>query len=495
MESMRAFRSAVVPVFTSTRRTSAAVGAFAVVVTLVGIAPAVADQPLPLAAAMAAAARQIVPSLEKAGVQNVGVLKFRVVDGTGGDAAATARLGTINGDLAAQLQTAILLNVSRRRPIAVLRDPNAVAATIAGASHLTREGQEKLFAASYPVVVGGTNERVRPDALLFGVGQLADDLTTIRVAVAMIRASDREPEKLCEFDASLEPENLSAVGASFVATRGAFTGGSIAGAGEAAAEPERAPAKFASLAAAVRDGRSPFPLQDPQAPVKLAISYDGVDQAIEFRDGGAFVAEPRRGQRVVVTLKKTGRDGRRYGVALKVNGENTPKRDTRPDLASGKWVLSDDFPVIPVRGYSIDAQTIHPFVVLSAAESAQRAFDYGVDAGTITMTVFAEATGEEPPRIVASDLPPQLTDGGAGGQPAIDVGLLSTGVRLSPTKAFPSLDEAKEDLRARLAAASRGDGGLIVPSSGTETGLQKPVTFKPVPDPIMSVVVRYYTRP
>ncbi|MFM9058611.1 MAG: hypothetical protein ACKOSQ_05765 [Planctomycetaceae bacterium] len=462
--------------------------------TLLLAAPAVADQPLPLAAAMAAAARQIVPTLEKAGVQNVGVLKFRVLDGTGGE--PTARLGTINGDLAAQLQTAILLNVARKKPIAVLRDPNAVAAAIPGASHLTPDGQEKLFAASYPLVVGGANELVRPDALLFGVGQLGEDLKTIRVAIAMIRATDREPEKLCEFDASLEAENLAAAGASFVATRGLFTGGQTGGATQPTPEQvaER-PVKLASLAADVRAGRRAFPLQDPEAPVTLAISYDGVDQRIEVRDGGAFVAEPRQGQRVVVTLKKTSRDGRRYGVALKVNGENTPRRDTRPDLASGKWVLSDDFPVIPVRGYAIDAQTIQPFVVLSAAESARRAFDYGVDAGTITMTVFVEATGDEPPRDLPNNLPPQLTEGGAGLAPALDVGLLSSGVRLDPTKAFPSLDEAKGDLQGRLAARSRGDGGLIVPSSGTETGLQKTVTFKPVPDPIMSVVIRYYTRP
>lgn len=475
---------------------AAIAGAIVVALALLPAAPAAADQPLPLAAAMAAAARQIVPTLEKAGVQNVGVLKFRIVDGKGGDATATARLGTINGDLAAQLQTAILLNLSRRKPIAVLRDPNAVAAAIPGASHLTPDGQKKLFAASYPVVVGGANERVRPDALLFGVGQLGDDLKTIRVAVAMIRATDLEPEKLCEFDASLEAENLAAAGASFVATRGLFTGGEIGT--TTAPTPEQVaerPIKLASLAADVRAGRRPFPLEDPAAPVNLAIAYDGVDQRIEYRDGGAFVTEPRQGQRVVVTLRKTGRDGMRYGVALKVNGENTPRRDTRPDLAAGKWVLSDDFPVIPVRGYSIDAQTIQPFVVLSAAESARRVFDYGVDAGTITMTVFAEATGDEPPRDLLPQLPPQLTEGGAGAAPAIDVGLLSSSVRLDPTKAFASLDEAKGDLQARLAAGSRGDGGLIVASSGTEAGKQETVAFKPVPDPIMSVVIRYYTRP
>lgn len=481
MESLKVFRAAVAPVPSSVLRKALPVGALVMACALIGFVPAAAvDQPLPLAAAMAAAARVIVPTLEKAEVQNVGVLKFRVVDGKGGDGDATARLGTINSDLAAQLQTAILLNLSRRKPIAVLRDPSGVAATIAGASHLTPEGQEKLFAAQYPVVVGGTNDRVQPDAFVFGVGRLGDDLKTIRVALAMIRATDREPEKLVEFDASLEPENLTAVGASFVATRGAFSGGTVV---------------EASLAAEVRDGKRPFPLQEPEAPVKLVISYDGAEQRIEFRDGGAFVPEPRQGQRVTVTLKKTSLDGKRYGVALKVNGENTAKRDTRPDLAAGKWVLSDNIPMVQVRGYAIDAQTIQPFVVLSAAESARRAFDYGVDAGAITMTVFAEATGDEPPRDLPADLPPALTEGGAGVTPAIDVGLLSSAVRLDPRKSFASLDEAKGDLHARLAAGSRGDGGLIVASSGTEKDRQKPVPFKPVPDPIMSVVIRYYTQP
>lgn len=461
------------------------------------IVPALPDDLPSLAAAIAEAAKnKIVPALEKAGVQSVGVLKFRVLGESQAADAATSRLGAINADLAAQFQTAILLNISRRQPIKILRDPSAVAAAIDGATHLTPEGQEKLFAASYPVVVGGANERVKPDALLFGIGELDDDLRTIRIAVAMIRDKDRSQKKLCEFESLVGAENLTSVGASFVATRGLFSGGAVgSGSQDGGASAIDRPAKLASLAKGVRDGQKPFPLQDPDAPVTLTVSYNDVLQKVEFRDGGAFVAEPRQGQKVSFTIKKPRKDGKRYAIALKVNGENTAKRDVRPDLAAAKWVLDDATPTVTVRGYAIDENTMQPFQVLSAAESATKAFDYGVDAGTITMTVFAEALGDGSPSDLPPDAPPQLT--GPAGQPtAIDVGLLSRGVRLDPKTVFNSLDEAKGTLQNKMASLSRGDGGgIIVPSSQTVGSQQQLVAFKPIVDPIMSVVIRYYTRP
>jgi len=468
---------------------SHAAGVMAATVGLWEGLPARADEPLPLPAAVADATKNdIMPALEAAGVKAVGVLKFRVIGPQSSMADASASLGAINTDLAAQFETAILLNVSRRRPVDVLRNPSAVAATIADASHLTAEGQKLLFDAEYPVVVGPPEKRVRPDALLFGIGQVSKDAGRIRVAVAMIRRDDATPAKVCEFDARLGAENLVAVGESFLATRGLFPTGAGAEAKQAAAER---PEKLASLAKDVRDGSRPFPLLDPESPVRLRIRYDGVEQKIESRDGGGFVVEPRKGQKITFSIEKARRDARRFAVALKVNGENTARRDVRPDLSAAKWVLSDDFPVIPVKGYAVDATTIQPFLVLSDEESVNRALDYGIDAGTITMTVFAEQPAATPSDLPPDELPPDESDQlTTNGPVPLDIALLSGGVRLDPTQSFASLDEAKGALQSRAKARDRG---IIVPNSATEQSAQKKVEFVEIIDPVMSVVVRYYT--
>ena len=60
------------------------------------------------------------PVLEREWIDSVGVLKFLAVDGDDTSGRPTIRLGAINSDLAVQFQAAILLNASRRYPIAVL---------------------------------------------------------------------------------------------------------------------------------------------------------------------------------------------------------------------------------------------------------------------------------------------------------------------------------------------------------------------------------------
>jgi len=432
-----------------------------------------ADQlPALPAAVVAEAKRSIVPFLEQEGIGSVGVLKFIALDGSGADVTPSQRLGAINADLASQFQLAILMNVSRKDPIAVLRDPSGVAAGIPGATHLTAEGRAKLFAAEYPVVVGMPEQRVKPGAFIFGIVQIADDLQTAQTVVT-IASQGRDGKiavrKLCNFPASLRADDLSAFGKSFAASRGAFTGG-----------------KPASLAADVQAGRKPFPLQDPTAPITLSIAYDGAVQRIEFRDGGAFVAEPRQGQKVTITIAKTKADGQRYAAALKVNGENMAQRDTRPDLTAMKWVLSDDSPTRPVRGYSVSTDAIQPFTVLSDADSARRAFDYGVDAGTITMTVYAERTAN--PDGGDADVKQQIAAATAAG--VLDRLLTEGGVRLDPNRTFASLDEAKGTLETTLASADRG---VIVADSGSQSFKQEVVPFNKDPDPVMSAVIRYYT--
>lgn len=451
------------------------------VAAIAGGTPAPAEAPRSLPAAVARAVREeIGPVLEREGIESVGVLKFLAVDGDEPGDLPTTQLGAINTDLAAQFQTAILLNVARKHPIAVLRDPGKVAATIPGASHLSVEGQAKLFAADYPVVVGAPGDTVKPDAFLFGIVELADGLETAAVDVRMIRRGREEVRKLCSLTARLNADDLTATGRSYLATRGLFDAGkAVAAASPPAEDPVDGRAGIFALAADVKAGRRPFPLEDAEAPVALSIAYDGAAQPIDFRGGGAFVAEPRAGQKLVVTIRKVRRDGRRYGVVLKVNGENTAERGVLPDVKSMKWILSDGFMSLPVTGYLV-GDMLEPFVVLSEAESARRAFDYGVDAGTITMAVFAERTD------ALADTPAPLARGGTGAK--LDELLLAGGVRLDSQRTFATLDEAKAALQTALGNNSRG---LVVPGVESRSFKKNIVAFTAMPDPVMSVVVRY----
>lgn len=51
--------------------------------------------------------------------------------------------------------------------------------------------------------------------------------------------------------------------------------------------------------------------------------------------------------------------------------------------------------------------------------------------------------------------------------------------------------EAMGSLQDSLASTR---GGIIVPDAATQAFKQRIVKFMPIPDPVMSVVVRYYTR-
>ena len=144
-----------------------------------------------------------------------------------------------------------------------------------------------------------------------------------------------------------------------------------------------------------------------------------------------------------------------------------------------KWILSDGFMSLPVTGYLV-GDMLEPFVVLSEAESARRAFDYGVDAGTITMAVFAERTD------ALADTPAPLARGGTGAK--LDELLLAGGVRLDSQRTFATLDEAKAALQTALGNNSRG---LVVPGVESRSFKKNIVAFTAMPDPVMSVVVRY----
>ncbi len=370
-----------------------------VAVVLASARPAVAEA-VRLPEGMAEAAEKAVAFINAEGYGNVGVLAFRVQK-QGADVGGT--VGTINRDLAAQLETALV--IKRRKPatFTLLADASDTAAATPGAGVVTPEARRNLFAAKYRPAWGDAADTVAADAFLTGVAEVDSRLATMRVVLLAIDRSAAGPREVASFDAVVEPALLGPLGESF-SSRGLLNAGlqrigRQEGSADSAVADDPATGPIhptATNATSIRDGDTPHPLADSASPVTLTVAYDGREVPLEFRDGQAFVPEPREGQKVTITVRKRNRDGRRIGVVLKVNGENTAMRERAPDLHCYKWILSDRFPFVNVRGYQVDRETIQPFTVLSADASRQREFDYGADVGSISVTVFDDESSDQP---------------------------------------------------------------------------------------------------
>jgi hypothetical protein len=441
--------------------------------------------PVRLPEGMAEAAEKTVAFINSEGYGNVGVLKFRVQK-QGADVGGT--VGTINRDLAAQLETALVIKRKQPATFVLLADASDTAAATPGAGDATPEAREKLFAARYRPAWGDAADKVAADAFITGFAEVDGTLTSMRVKLLAVDRSEGGPREIAEFDAVVEPALLGPLGESF-SSRGMLNAGlgrigrqQGAGGSGSGGTSESHIRPAAANAASIRAGDEPHPLADPNSPVTLTVAYDGKEVPLEYRDGRAFVPEPKEGQKVTLTVRKRNRDGRQIGVVLKVNGENTAMRETLPDLHCYKWILSDRFPFVTVRGYQVDRETIQPFTVLSADDSRRREFNYGADVGSISVTVFDDESSDQPAMVSPGSL--------AGQRSAADVAMLDRGVRIDSVARNQTPQQLREALvRGGVASETRG---LIVESDKTERRNLDLVEFKPVPTPAMVGVVIYY---
>ena len=155
---------------------------------------------------------------------------------------------------------------------------------------------------------------------------------------------------------------------------------------------------------AVKKGKnSAHPLLDPKSPVRLQVFYDSIPVNFEFKNGSAFLREPQEGQRVELKVTKDATNTR-YGVVLKVNGQNTLRKQQLPDLSCGKWILSKPNEHFLIRGFQINDKELQQFRVLSQADSKSREVDFGEEVGLISITVFAEGEAQ------ALDLDPDVQE-------------------------------------------------------------------------------------
>ena len=386
------------------------------------------------------------------GCKNVGVLKFLIAREGDRKRGFSDNVGTLNMLLARRLEVALVLANDPRAPLGIIRNASVVAARTSGANHLKPAGRRKLFDPDYPLAWG--KKEVRADGFVTGTAEISADLRTLKVGLLVFdRASNKLVPLGKDFDAQNDGAKLAEMNESFL-LRGLFDDG-----------------KVLQVAAAVKEEKAKHPLLVASAPVSLEILYDDTPVKIEYREGKAFVPEPREGQKVAFRLRRD-RSKVRYGAVLKVNGENTIERQRGPDLRCRRWIFDANDPPTLIEGYQIGKSDAEKFRVLSRVESKAREVHYGADVGTISLTVFRERQKEETPdpleekekrnaRIVAQ-------------------------ARLPQKKDFATL---KAGL---LAEANDGETRGLIGKGEKVKSPVKVVPFDPDPLPLMSATVIYY---
>ncbi len=324
------------------------------------------------------------------GYKNVGVLKFLV---SREGQAFSDNVGTLNLLAARRLELALILANDPQLPVGIISNASDVARKITGANHLSKEGRERLFTGQYPLAWG--TDKVQPDAFVTGTTEVSKDLRTL---IFSLFCFDRTTNKLVpvgeDFKVANTTNRLSETGDSFV-LRGVFDDG------DTEIVKAKNQDKAYQEAVKVQQDQAKHPGQYEDLPVLLEVRYANKKIPLEFTGGKAFIPEPREGQSVEFGLKHDGSKNR-YGVVLKVNGENTLGKERLPDLTCRKWVLEPGLGPWAIRGYQVGDE-LEKFRVASIAESKQREIHYGHDVGTITMTVFREQKIKGRPKLILDE--------------------------------------------------------------------------------------------
>lgn len=419
-------------------------------------------------------ANTVLATLKEKGYHNVGVLKFRVKKGT---EPATDRAGTLNLRLSEKLEMALILANKIQDPVGIIRNANKTASTITGANHLTQEGRKQLFTVQYNLAWG--EEKVTPDAFITGVAYLEPNFQSMSVGLSMFDASGAELVPLSKFDAKPDLEDLLESGESFT-VRGVFDQGSLEMTQDKRKDKATDEAVKTTLlvknetAGQTKPSASkvhPLSPSHPDSPIALEMYYDAKPQPIEFREGAAFVSEPKENQKVSFIVRRKGIARPRLGIVLKVNGENTLYRQKLPDAQCSPWIFEPTLNEFGVQGFQLDASTMQQFKVLSQAQSKAKEIDYGEFVGTISISVLKEQTVEPKASI---DL---LADDGE------DFAILTRST--FPGKPARNLSALRHQL------ADSTTRGLIVEGAVVQQSV-KIAQFRADSIPIMTATIKYY---
>jgi hypothetical protein len=469
----------------------------AAVAFLALLAVPVGAQETPRAASLEQKLLQAVPNLigylQGKGFKNVGVLKFQVQK----DGVLSDNVGPLNLAIAKRLEVALALanDNDEQTQIGLIKDANTVAATIKGASHLTAEGRQKLFSKRYPLAWG--NEEVEPDAFLTGIAVLDPGLETMKLHVIVFGKDEASRKTVQHLDVAVDPSLLVESGSSFLLRGGADDGG-------LSLVPEKGkaiPKAVKDAVAAVQKDAQKALTPDEQTPVKLSIFYSApapppaddlsagrrssgagskdnktkfTPVPLEFKDGRALVPEPAEGQGIVLRLERDKSD-RRYGVVVRVNGENTLFGERLAPVDCTKWVLEKGQQAFTIRGIRTETE-LRRFTVSSIEESKANEVNYGPDVGTISLVVFRESAG--------GVAPPDLPE---------DEQTLQRAVlpEERPRDAVALKKALREAAVAKKAPPERRGVGEPEKNGVAAPPLER-VDFIPDPVPVQSVTITYY---
>jgi hypothetical protein len=203
--------------------------------------------------------------------------------------------------------------------------------------------------------------------------------------------------------------------------------------------------------------------------MKLDICYNGKSVPVTVEHGKARVAEPQEGDKVTFILSRSGNSQERYGVVLKVNGENTLyKQRLSPELCT-KWIFDPGAEPYTLEGFKTREASGERFRVLSRAESKESEVYYGADVGTIELVVFREKKVKEEPKLLLDD--------------EEDMALIHRG--LLPDNPPANLGALRTQLRQDLMRNVIGTGETISIQTNK-------VKFDTDPTPVMAVTIVYY---
>jgi hypothetical protein len=418
-------------------------------------------------------AKEIISYLRSHKYQNVGVLKFLVQKG---QQKPSDNVGPLNMLLADRLEVALIL-ANPDESLGIIHRASEVAATSPRADHRTVEGRKALFEIgdfvyAWQKLDGGEEKKVRADVLLTGLAQIRPDQgeTILQIDAYDGRHEDRIQSWTVK--APLDSRTLTEAGYSY--RKRAATKPDEADEGPRATTPSKSqPARFA-----VAETKPERAL--PPSPVELQVYYDGQRQQVRIADDGtAEVNSPTTGQEVSLLIKNSGLDT--YGVVVKVNGENTLRRQRLPSAGCSKWILGPG-DAVKIRGYQMAKDRMEKFEVLPPKESAEDELHYGDHVGTFSLEAFPERKKSEA-RTVQTRGREDVT--------AIGDGLFPP---MRPQK-LETLKEKLRNLQAQLTsrAGDRGRNrrGLIKPGE-VEDNVTVQVPFEAAADPVAVSVIRYY---
>lgn len=418
-----------------------------------------ASEPRNLDEALAQRAPDIVKYLRDKNYQTVGVLKFLVQKGA---EPATDNVGTLNLSVARRLEVALVL-ANPDDKLGIVRNASAaVMNSRRRASYLSPAGRKELFNVPF-ILAWGTNddEPVKADAFVTGLVQLSPDLATTSVRIQAFDKDQDQPVDVCQFRVRTDERMLTETGESYLVRQ------IVPGKGDAARSAKE-----------TEQGKAKHPLE--ASDLQWEVYYDNDQAPIVIKDGRASVKGPKQGQIVWFVLTNKGKE--RYGVVLRVNGENTLYREKLPSSLCRKWILDPGDKVV-IRGYQSDDKTAAEFSVLSPEASEKEEVNYGEHAGTFSLEVFAGR--KEPAPVAAEDAKVK----------AVEAGQLPTAKPIKLTTLQQKLLEAQNS-PAKVSDGlrqipGRNGAGLVVAGKAIDSQVER-VKFEPAPVPMISATVRYY---